>query len=123
VGDGSEVVGVGRGSTDPHAYENLAAVADHVRLVRADLREPASLGAAVREVAADEIYHLAAPTFVPASWDEPAATFAEIPGATAALLAAAGEARVVVAASSEVYGDAGESPQRETSPMRPLTPY
>jgi GDPmannose 4,6-dehydratase len=74
-----------------------------------------------------ELYHLAAPTFVPASWDEPAEIVDVISGATATLLAAARrldpEMRVFVATSSEVFGDAGESPQSERSPMRSRTPY
>jgi GDPmannose 4,6-dehydratase len=74
-----------------------------------------------------ELYHLAAPTFVPASWEDPTETVAAIAGATATLLAAARETdpemRVWVAASSEVFGDAAESPQHERSPMRPRTPY
>ena len=123
VAEGCDVVGVSRDATDPHAVANLAAVADAVTLVRGDLDDPASLVRALREVEPDEIYHLAAPTFVPASWEQPAATLGAIAGATAALLAAAGDARIVVAGSSEVFGDAGESPQRETSPMRPRTPY
>src|SRR6185312_1950412 len=82
-----------------------------------------SLRRAVAEVQPDELYHLAAPTFVPASWEDPAATFAQIAGASAVLLGAAGDARVVVAASSEVFGDSRESPQGEGSPMRPRSPY
>src|SRR5205807_5101819 len=104
VAEGCEVVGVSRGATDARAVANLAAVADAVTLVRGDLDDPASLVRAVREVDPDEIYHLAAPTFVPASWEQPAATLGAIAGATAALLAAAGDARIVVAASSEVFG-------------------
>jgi GDPmannose 4,6-dehydratase len=95
--------------------------------VRGDLLDPASLRAAVFEAEPDELYHLAAPTFVPASWEDPAETLAAVAGATATLLAAVREAgrgtRVVVATSSEVFGDAGESPQRESSPMRPRSPY
>ena len=111
-----EVTGMvrGRGSQGP---------AD--RYVTADLHDGEALRAAVREAAPDELYHLAAPTFVPASWEDPAATMAAIAGATGTLLLAAREAgaRVFVATSSEVFGDAGESPQHEGSPMRPRSPY
>lgn len=92
-----------------------------------DLHKPATLTAAVYEAAPDELYHLAAPTFVPDSWEDPAATIAAIAGATAALLVAAtslrSSTRVYVANSSEIFGDSGESPQSETSPMRPRSPY
>ncbi len=74
-----------------------------------------------------ELYHLAAPSFVPDSWREPAETLAAIAGATATLLTAVrdgGEpARVFVAASSAMFGAAPESPQREDTPCRPETPY
>jgi GDPmannose 4,6-dehydratase len=103
------------------------AALDGVRTVGGDLHDPASLRRAVLETAPDELYHLAAPTFVPASWNRPAATLAAIAGATATLLEAAREAgsgmRVLVASSSEIFGDAGESPQHERSPMRPRSPY
>jgi GDPmannose 4,6-dehydratase len=96
-----------------------------VTAVEADLLDSASLRTAVAEVRPDELYHLAAPSFVPASWADPATTLAAIAGSTATLLAAAHAvgARVWVATSSEIFGDAGESPQRETSPMRPRSPY
>jgi len=77
----------------------------------------------VAEVAADEIYHLAAPTFVPDSYADPGGTQAQIAAATATLLEAAAGARVFCAASSEVFGDAGVWPQDEDSPMHPSTPY
>jgi GDPmannose 4,6-dehydratase len=81
----------------------------------------------VHDARPDELYHLAAPTFVPDSWEDPTETVAAIATATATLLAAAREVdpamRVWVSTSSEVFGDAGESPQTERSPMRPRTPY
>ena len=94
--------------------------------VRGDLGDPASLRAAVLETAPDELYHLAAPTFVPASWKDPAGTLALVAGATATLLQAAREvdgARVLVASSGEIFGAADVSPQNERTPMRPRSPY
>jgi GDPmannose 4,6-dehydratase len=115
---GYEVVGVGR---DP------GRMPDGVRGVQGDLLDPASLVRAVEDVAPDEVYHLAAPTFVPASWDDPSEAMAAIAGATGTLLVgvarAVPEARVFVATSSEIFGDAGVAPQVETSPMRPHSPY
>lgn len=93
----------------------------------ADLLTPASLAAVVRDGSFDEVYHLAAPTYVPASWEDPSSTVATIAGATSALLAACvaqpSPPRVWVASSSEVFGDCGVSPQTETTPMRPRSPY
>ena len=99
---------------------------DGVRTVHGDLVDAASLRAAVLESAPDELYHLAAPTFVPASWDDPAATLALVAGATGTLLRAAhelGGVRVLVASSGAIFGAAPHAPQREDTPMRPRSPY
>jgi GDPmannose 4,6-dehydratase len=104
-----------------------AIVPDGVTALSADLLNPAALGAAVQSAQPDELYHLAAPTFVPDSWERPGETLAAIASATAALLTSARRAnpqiRVWLATSSEIFGDAGESPQNERSPMRPRSPY
>ena len=117
LGEGYEVLGMVRTPVS----------IDGVRTVRGDLADPASLRAAVLETEPDELYHLAAPTFVPASWKDPAGTLALVAGATATLLMAAREAprppRVLVASSGEVFGAATESPQNEDTPMRPRSPY
>jgi GDPmannose 4,6-dehydratase len=88
---------------------------------------PQTLVDALGAVRPHELYHLAAPTFVPASWEDPASVMAAIAGATGTLLTAAHRidpaTRVFVATSSEVFGDAGVSPQDESSPMRPRSPY
>ena len=95
--------------------------------VHGDLGDAESLRAAVLETAPDELYHLAAPTFVPASWKDPAGTLALVAGATATLLQAACElgtgVRVLVASSGEIFGAADVSPQDERTPMRPRSPY
>jgi GDPmannose 4,6-dehydratase len=116
---GYEVVGLVRGSG--------GRVPDGVSTLTGDLLAPPTLRAAVHDARPNELYHLAAPTFVPDSWEDPTETVAAIATATATLLAAAREVdpamRVWVSTSSEVFGDAGESPQTERSPMRPRTPY
>ncbi|MBJ7332975.1 MAG: GDP-mannose 4,6-dehydratase [Solirubrobacteraceae bacterium] len=126
VGKGYEVVGLVRRDPD-EVLPGLEAVANRVELVRGDLLDTASLRRAVAEVRPDELYHLAAPTFVPASWADPTSTIAAIAGATSTLLAAVLEVdpsiRVHVATSSEIFGDSGESPQNEDSPCRPRAPY
>jgi GDPmannose 4,6-dehydratase len=126
VAKGYDVTGVVR---DPEDREigNLAGVRDRVALVAGDLLEPATLVDALGAVRPHELYHLAAPTFVPTSWEDPASILDAIGGATATLLGAARrldpEMRIFVATSSEIFGDAGESPQTERSPMRPRSPY
>ncbi|HTN26048.1 MAG TPA: GDP-mannose 4,6-dehydratase [Solirubrobacteraceae bacterium] len=117
VGAGYDVVGMVRTPAE------LAGVTT----VHGDLGDPASLRAAVLDTAPDELYHLAAPTFVPASWKDPAGTLALVAGATATLLLAAREldagVRVLVASSGEIFGAAKVSPQDEDTAMRPRSPY
>jgi len=124
VEKGYEVVGMVREAPDA-PQPNLEAVRSDVTLLRGELLDTASLRAVVAKAAPDELYHLAAPTFVPASWEDPTETVNAIAGATATLLTLAreGDVRLYVAASSEIFGDAGETPQRESSPMRPSSPY
>ena len=122
--EGYEVWGMVREAVDAE-QPNLVAIRSELELVQAELLEPETLRAAVARARPDELYHLAAPSFVPASWDDPTETVNAVAGATATFLAAAREhgTRLYVAASSEVFGNAGESPQREDSPMRPGSPY
>jgi len=102
-------------------------VRDRVRLTEADLLVPETIRAAVAEVRPQEIYHLAAPSYVPRSWEHPRETLAAIAGSTGALLEAVRElvpeARVLVAGSGSMFGEARVSPQDEQTPARPSTPY
>lgn len=126
LADGYEVTGLIRSNRDSDL--GLAEpLRGQVEVRTADLLAPESLTEAVREVAPDELYHLAAPTFVPESWGQPAVTVNAIAGATASLLTAVStqspDTRLLVAGSSEMFGDAPESPQHEDTPCRPRTPY
>jgi GDPmannose 4,6-dehydratase len=126
VAEGYDVTGIVRAPVD-RELPNLAAVRDRVTLLPGDLHAPQTLADALDEVRPHELYHLAAPTFVPTSWDDPRGVLDAIAGATAELLGAVRrtdpELRVFVASSSEIFGDAGEAPQDERSPMRPRSPY
>lgn len=126
LADGYEVTGMVR-SLDEPLLSGLDAVRDGCRFVQGDLVDPESLRRAVVDTRPEVLFHLAAPTFVPDSWTDPTATLAAIAGGTATLLATivaeSPETRVVVASSAEIFGDAGESPQTETTPMRPRSPY
>jgi GDPmannose 4,6-dehydratase len=122
---GYEVVGVVRPGARP--YENLAALEDRIELYEADLLNQTSLAQALRASRPREVYNLAAPSFVPASWDEPVSTaeFAAV-GATSlleAIRAVDPAIHFYQASSSEIYGDPVESPQTETTPLAPVTPY
>ncbi|MBA2331859.1 MAG: GDP-mannose 4,6-dehydratase [Actinobacteria bacterium] len=123
---GYEVFGVVRRAISER-YENLDAVRDRVELIQADLLDELSLVRALETARPHEVYNLAAPSFVPMSWELPVLTaeFAAV-GATALLEAvriAAPAARVYQAASSEIFGDPLSAPQNEETPIMPVTPY
>jgi GDPmannose 4,6-dehydratase len=126
LAEGYAVTGVVRGwpRASLGASEHLRG---QVEAVPGELLDSESLRAAVREVRPHELYHLAAPSFVPVSWERPAQTCAAIVDATAALLEAVREVdpaiRVCAAGTGAIFGDAGESPQREDTPCRPENPY
>lgn len=126
LGSGYEVWGMLRGGrTDDLGF--VAHLRDQMKFIEGELAAPESLTTVVKEVRPDELYHLAAPTFVPDSWLHPADFSAQIVGATATLLEAvcahSPETRLLVAASGEIFGDAPESPQTESTPCRPRNPY
>ncbi len=123
---GYRVVGiVRRSSTTP--YERIAHIVDRLELVSADLLDQTSLVDAIAEAKPDEIYNLAAQSFVATSWTQPVLTgeFTAL-GVTRLLEAmkrAAPKARFYQASSSEQFGQVIETPQRESTPFYPRSPY
>ncbi len=123
---GYRVVGiVRRSSTTP--YERISHLIDRVELLSADLLDQTSLTDVVGDTQPDEIYNLAAQSFVQTSWSQPVLTgeFTAL-GVTRVLEAmkkAAPAARFYQASSSEMFGKVHESPQRETTPFYPRSPY
>lgn len=123
---GYRVVGmVRRASTEN--FERIATIRERLELRQADLLDELSLIDLLRTVAPDEIYNLAAQSFVPTSWNQPVLTaeFDAI-GVTRLLEAmrlAAPDARLYQASSSEMFGQVRETPQRETTPFYPRSPY
>ncbi len=123
---GYRVVGVvRRSSTTP--YERIAHLVDKLELVSADLLDQTSLTDVVAEHKPEEIYNLAAQSFVQTSWSQPVLTgeFTAL-GVTRMLEAmkkAAPKSRFYQASSSEMFGKVVESPQRETTPFYPRSPY
>jgi GDPmannose 4,6-dehydratase len=123
--NGYEVAGLVRPGAPP--YENLAEIEDRVELLEADLLNQTSLAQALRAAKPREVYNLAAPSFVPASWDAPVHTaeFAAV-GATSLLEAIRlvdPTIRIYQASSSEIFGEPAETPQTEDTPLAPVTPY
>jgi GDPmannose 4,6-dehydratase len=126
LGKGYKVFGiVRRSSTTP--YERIAHLVDQVELLSADLLDQHSLNDAISACRPDEIYNLAAQSFVQTSWTQPVLTgeFTAL-GVTRMLEAvrkAAPTARFYQASSSEMFGKVQESPQKETTPFYPRSPY
>jgi GDPmannose 4,6-dehydratase len=123
---GYEVHGmVRRSSTE--TFQRLAGFRDDVVLHTGDLLDQRSLVDVLRESEPDEIYNLAAMSFVAASWSQPVLTaeFTAV-GVTRILEAmreVVPEARFYQASSSEMFGKVLEVPQRETTPFYPRSPY
>jgi len=123
---GYEVIGVVR-RTSHDSYERIGHLLDRVHIVAADLLDQHSLTTVIRDAKPDEVYNLAAQSFVPTSWNQPVLTgeFTAL-GVTRLLEAirlAHPDARFYQASSSEMFGKAVETPQRETTPFYPRSPY
>jgi GDPmannose 4,6-dehydratase len=123
---GYRVVGVVR-RTSHDSYERIQHLVERIEVVAADLLDQHSLQTVVRDTRPDEIYNLAAQSFVPTSWTQPVLTgeFTAL-GVTRLLDAIRLEkpdARFYQASSSEMFGKVRETPQRETTPFHPRSPY
>ena len=123
---GYRVCGVVR-RTSHHGYERIEHLLDRMELFPADLLDQHSLTSVVRETQPDEVYNLGAQSYVPTSWSQPVLTgeFTAL-GVTRILEAvrlAHPSARFYQASSSEMFGKAAETPQRESTPFHPRSPY
>jgi len=123
---GYEVYGLVRRTSSPGS-ERIAHLEGRLRLVRGDLLDQSSLVAALSDARPDEVYNLAAQSFVPTSWQEPVLTaeFTAL-GVTRlleALRQVVPEARFYQASSSEIFGQVAQSPQDEDTPFWPRSPY
>ena len=108
-------------------YGNVEHIKDRINFIYADMTDIVSLINAMRTSQADEVYNLAAQSFVGTSWEQPIAT-AEIDavGVTNMLEAikiVKPEARFYQASTSEMFGLVQEIPQKETTPFYPRSPY
>ncbi|MBL8899408.1 MAG: GDP-mannose 4,6-dehydratase [Planctomycetes bacterium] len=123
---GYEVYGlVRRSSTETH--ERIEHVKDRLTLLHGDLLDQSSLQRAIEESEPDEIYNLAAQSFVPTSWQEPVLTAEFTATGVTRMLEAIRQvrpqARFYQASSSEMFGKVMEVPQRESTPFYPRSPY
>ncbi len=126
LAQGYRVCGVVRRSSTEN-FSRIEHLRGRLELFQADLLDQTSLAAVLREVGPDEVYNLAAMSFVPTSWQQPVLTaeFTAL-GVTRLLDALRQEcpkARFYQASSSEMFGKVRETPQREATPFHPRSPY
>ena len=113
--------------TSTSNYDRIKDIIDDITLIPGDLLDEHSLTNAIKEAQPDEVYNLASQSFVPASWSQPVLTgeFTAL-GVTRMLEAirlAKPDARFYQASSSEMFGKVQETPQSETTPFYPRSPY
>lgn len=115
-------------ASDPDGdRESLAAIRNQLTLHAIDLTDRNAVRTLIGGFQPDEVYNLAAPSFVPASWDDPVSTINFMTGSAICLLETihtiSPEARFFQAGSSEIFRDAHTSPQSELTMARPSSPY
>ena len=123
---GYEVWGIVR-RLSAENYERIEHIRDQITLVQGDLLDQSSLAAALTESEPDEVYNLAAQSFVPTSWTQPVLTAEFTSVGVTRLLEAIRQVnprvRFYQASSSEMYGKVREVPQGEDTPFYPRSPY
>ncbi len=126
LGKGYEVYGMVR-RTSTVRYERIQNIQHQLKLIQGDMGDLSSLITAISAVEPDEVYNLAAQSFVPTSWNQPVFT-GDITGLGVTRLLEAVRTvnpgiRFYQASSSEMFGKVREAPQTETTPFYPRSPY
>jgi GDPmannose 4,6-dehydratase len=123
---GYEVFGMVRRSSTEN-FERIEHIRDRITFGMADLLDQLSVISLIEEVKPDELYNLAAQSFVPASWQQPALTGEYNALGVTKILEAIRlvdkNIRFYQASSSEMFGKVREVPQTETTPFHPRSPY
>ncbi len=124
--EGYRVVGMTR-RTSTEVHERIEHLVDRIEIVSGDLLDQSSMTHLIASVKPDEVYNLAAQSFVPTSWTQPVLTgeFTAL-GVTRVLEAIRGtnpHIRFYQASSSEMFGKVQETPQSETTSFYPRSPY
>ena len=121
-----EVFGMVRRSSTEN-FERIQHLVGRVDLVQGDLLDPASLTAVLEETQPNEVYNLAAQSFVPTSWNQPVLTAEFTAVGVTRLLEAIRRVdpaiRFYQASSSEMFGKVRQVPQTELTPFYPRSPY
>jgi GDPmannose 4,6-dehydratase len=123
---GYEVYGMVRRAS-VERFDRIEHIQDRINLIQGDLTDQSSLDEAVKTIQPEEVYNLAAQSFVPTSWNQPTLT-GEVTGiGTTRLLESVRklkpDARFYQASSSEMFGKVREVPQTEMTPFHPRSPY
>ncbi|MCU1309720.1 MAG: GDP-mannose 4,6-dehydratase [Candidatus Angelobacter sp.] len=123
---GYDVYGLVRRSSS-EKFDRIASIVPRIKVVEGDLTDQGSLDVAMLQIQPDEVYNLAAQSFVPASWNQPVLT-ADVNGLGVlrileALRKHCPKAKFVQASTSEMFGKVSESPQTEKTPFHPRSPY
>jgi len=123
---GYQVYGLVRRTSAPQ-FERIEHLLDKIILLEGDLTDLTSLEVALETAQPDEIYNLAAQSFVGTSWKQPILT-GDVTGLGAVRVFEAArrvcpKAKIYQASSSEMFGHATEVPQKETTPFNPQSPY
>ena len=128
LGMGYEIYGLHRRSSTPNFWRlDALRVTQKVKLVEGDLLDQTSLMKAIEKSEPDEVYNLAAQSFVASSWKEPMYT-SEVTGlgvlkVLEAIKNVNSKIKFYQASSSEMFGKVQEIPQKETTPFYPRSPY
>lgn len=121
-----KVIGMSR-RTSTLNFERIAHFQDEITLVQGDLHDQSSLVSILEEYEPDEIYNLAAQSFVPTSWQQAVLTAEVTAVGVLRMLEAIRQTnpriRFYQASSSEMFGKVVEVPQRESTPFYPRSPY
>jgi GDPmannose 4,6-dehydratase len=123
---GYRVYGLERRLSTPN-LSRIEGIIGRVTMLEGDITDQSSLNTALQAAQPDEIYNLAAQSFVPTSWNQPILT-GDVTGLGALRLLEAAHhfsknARIYQASSSEMFGAIGESPQNEKTKFYPRSPY
>ena len=121
-----EVYGLVRRSS-LEKYDRVAHIADRICFVEGDLTDQSSLDQALEQIQPDEVYNLAAQSFVPVSWNQPVLT-ADVTGlgvlrVLESIRRHSPHSKFLQASSSEMFGKVEESPQTEKTAFHPRSPY
>jgi GDPmannose 4,6-dehydratase len=123
---GYEVIGMVRRSSTV-TFQRIKQIQDEITIIQGDLHDQSSLVDVIERFHPDEVYNLAAQSFVPTSWNQPVLTGEVTALGVTRLLEAIRlinpKTRFYQASSSEMFGKVQEVPQRESTPFYPRSPY